>query len=63
MQKYIYVLLTRTPTKFGALIRKVAKQHYNHASIALDSKFNHIYAFARKKHNTPLSYSYHYIIV
>ena len=54
MQKYIYVLLTRTPTKFGSLIRKIAKQQYNHASIALDDKFNHVYAFARKKHNTPL---------
>jgi hypothetical protein len=54
MQKYIYVLLTKTPTKFGSLIRKIAKQQYNHASIALDDKFNHVYAFARKKHNTPL---------
>jgi hypothetical protein len=54
MDKNIYILLSRTPTKFGGLIRKIAKQRYNHASIVLDDDFKHIYAFARKKHNAPL---------
>lgn len=54
MDKNIYILISRTPTKFGGLVRKIAKQKYNHASIVLDDDFEHIYAFARKKHNAPL---------
>ena len=54
MQKFIYIIISRTPTKFGGLIRKIAKQEYNHASIVLDDNFEYIYAFARKKHNAPL---------
>lgn len=54
MQKFIYIIISRTPTRFGGLVRKLAKQTYNHASIALDEDLTHIYAFARKKHNAPL---------
>ena len=54
MQQYIYIIISRTPTKFGHIIRKLGKQQYNHASIALDEDLSHIYAFARKKHNEPL---------
>ena len=54
MQKFIYIILSKTPTRFGKLIRKLAHQQYNHASIALDDDLSHIYAFARSKHNSPL---------
>jgi hypothetical protein len=54
MEKFIYIVISRTPTKFGGLVRKCAKQQYNHASIALDEDLSHIYAFARSKHNSPL---------
>lgn len=54
MQQFIYIIISRTPTRFGGLVRKFAKQTYNHASIALDEDLTHIYAFARKKHNAPL---------
>ncbi len=54
MQKFIYIIISRTPTRFGTIVRKCAKQQYNHASIALDEDLTHIYAFARKKHNAPL---------
>ena len=50
----IYIIISKTPTKFGKLIRKLGHQKYNHASIALDDDLSHIYAFARKKHNAPL---------
>ena len=50
----IYIIISKTPTKFGKLIRKLGHQKYNHASIALDDGLSHIYAFARKRHNAPL---------
>ena len=54
MQKFIYIIISKTPTRFGSLVRKCAKQSYNHASIALDEDLTQIYAFARTKHNAPL---------
>lgn len=52
--KNIYIIISKTPTKFGKIIRKLGHTKYNHASIALDDDLSHIYAFARKKHNAPL---------
>ncbi|MBQ9949544.1 MAG: hypothetical protein IJO93_02355 [Clostridia bacterium] len=49
--KYIYVMLSQTQTKFARCIRKVGKQKYNHAAIALDDSLSEIYAFARPQHN------------
>lgn len=54
MQQYIYIMISRTPTMFGSVIRKFAKQQYNHASVAIDENLEHTYAFARFKHSTPL---------
>ena len=47
-------MISRTPTMFGSVIRKIAKQQYNHASVATDESLEHTYAFARAKHSTPL---------
>lgn len=54
MTKYVYIMLSRTQTRFARAIRKVAKQQYNHVSISLDSSFRHLYAFARPQHNAVL---------
>lgn len=43
----VYIVLSQTQTKFGRCIRIIAKQRYNHASIALDSELTELYAFAR----------------
>lgn len=43
----VYIVLSRTQTKFGRCIRTVARQQYNHASIALDAGLTQLYAFAR----------------
>lgn len=43
----IYVILSQTQTRFGRCIRAVAKQKYNHASIALDPDLTRVYGFAR----------------
>ena len=52
--KKIYIIISRTPTRFGSVIRKLGKVKYNHASVALDPQLNEIYAFARLRHNTLL---------
>lgn len=51
--KNIYIVISRTPSKFASVIRKAMKAEYNHASIALDEDLNQIYAFARYKKNIP----------
>lgn len=53
--RYIYILISTTPTKFGALIRKCGGVKYNHAAISLDENLTELYAFARKKHSALLS--------
>jgi hypothetical protein len=51
----IYILISTTPTKFGALIRKFGGVRYNHAAISLNSDLTKLYAFARSKHRNLLS--------
>ena len=52
--KYVYILLSATPSKFGKLIRCALNERYNHMSIALDNEFKELYSFARKKNHLPL---------
>lgn len=54
-EKYIYLLISQTNTRFGKLIRKFGKIQYNHASIALDSELSEIYSFARQRHSLVLT--------
>lgn len=52
--KSIFVVVSKTQTKFGKVIRTVAKQNYNHAAISLDKEFTKLYAFARPSHHSVL---------
>ncbi len=52
--KYLYFMISRTPTRFGGLVRKLGKVQYNHASVALDEELREMYGFARLQHNTLL---------
>ena len=36
--RYIYVVLSQTPTKFGSMIRRRTKTKYSHISISFDEK-------------------------
>ena len=45
----IYIVLSRTQTRFGRCIRLVARQQYNHVSIALDPALTQLYAYARPR--------------
>ncbi len=49
-EKYIYVVISTTQTKFGGVIRKLGNIKYNHTAIALDRDLTRMYSFARRKH-------------
>lgn len=53
--KNIYIILSRTNTKFAKVIRAFGNIKYNHASIALDEGLNEIYGFARQRHAVVLT--------
>lgn len=50
--RYIYLILSSTPTKFAYCIRKVGRTRYNHAAISLDENLEYTYAYARRMHKT-----------
>lgn len=52
--KYIFIVLSQTPTKFGIIIRRIIKEQYNHASIAFDERLDELYSFGRYQHKVPL---------
>ncbi|MBU3191429.1 hypothetical protein K9O30_18145 [Clostridium bowmanii] len=54
MEKYVYVIISRTPTSMGKIIRKFLKGKYNHASISLDEKLSKMYSFCRLAVTNPL---------
>lgn len=51
---YVYVVLSKTPTGFGRMIRIFGKINYNHASIAFDKELKELYSFARKQQQVPI---------
>ena len=53
--KDIFVIISRTHTKFGSIVRLFSNSQFNHAAIALDEKLLHWYSFARKKRVNVLS--------
>jgi hypothetical protein len=54
MTKYIYVVISRTPTYMGKMIRKIIKGEYNHASISLNENLSQMYSFCRLSVSNPL---------
>lgn len=50
--KNIYLMISKTPTRFGYMIRKVGGIRYNHSAIALDEDLKELYSFARVQHNS-----------
>lgn len=52
--KAIYIVISRTGTRFARTIRKIGKQQFNHSSISLDADLRRTYGFARPQHNAVL---------
>ncbi len=54
MENYVYVIISRTPTTMGKMIRKFLKGKYNHASISLNENLSQMYSFCRLAISNPL---------
>ena len=54
MEKYVYVIVSRTPTSTGKIIRRILKEKYNHASISLNEDLSEMYSFSRLSVSNPL---------
>ena len=52
--KKLYIMISKTDTGIGKLIRKVSGYPYNHVSLNLDGNFRRWVSFARFHRNTPL---------
>lgn len=50
----LYIMISKTDTGIGSLIRKVTGYPYNHVSLTLDPTFRTWVSFARYIQNTPL---------
>ena len=48
-QKYIYIVVSKTNTLLGRLIRRNLGVNYNHCSVSLDDSLENIYSFGRKE--------------
>lgn len=48
MNRKIYLLLTKTGTRFSGMISKATGYEYSHASLSLDKKLTNLYSFGRK---------------
>lgn len=53
-QRKLYIMISKTDTGIGNLIRKVSGYPYNHVSMNLDGDFHRWVSFARFHQNTPL---------
>ena len=52
MQRYIYIIVSKTDTALGRVIQNALGVCYNHCSISLDSSLEESYSFGRNKlHN------------
>jgi len=53
--KYLYVMLSRTGTGMGKVIRALTRTEYNHVSLTLDSSFRQFVSFARYRQDVALA--------
>lgn len=56
--QYLYVMLSRTPTGMGKIIRLFTRSPYNHVSLTLDGSYRQFVSFARYRVDTPLAGGY-----
>lgn len=45
---YINIIISKTDTIVGKVVRYVTKSEWNHISVVLDGNYNHIYSYTRK---------------
>ena len=52
-QRYIYIMLSMTGTKFSRFLRLCTGKEYTHVSIAMDRQLGELYSFGRRSMNLP----------
>lgn len=58
MMDYLYVMISRTDTRMGRLIRTFTGEEYNHVSLCLNDNLQQFVSFARYRLNVPLAGGY-----
>lgn len=53
-ERHIYVVLSRTHTGFGKVVRTLTHAEYNHAALSFDRELTQMYAFARPRYRAPI---------
>lgn len=53
--RYLYMMVSRTDTGIGRIIRVFTHYEYNHVSLSLDPEFRRWVSFARYTHDVPLA--------
>lgn len=53
--RYIYLVFSKTPSRFGRMIRFVSGARFNHVSLAFDKDLSRLYSFGRRKNNMPIN--------
>lgn len=56
MERWLYVMVSRTDTRMGRMIRCFTRSEYNHVSLALEPE--HFVSFARYRSDVPLAGGY-----
>ena len=56
--RYLYVMLSRTDTGMGKIIRLFTRAHYNHVSLSLDDSLHSFVSFARYAQDVALAGGY-----
>ena len=52
-QRYIYIMLSMTGTKFSRFLQLCTGKEYTHVSIAMDRQLGELYSFGRRSMNLP----------
>ncbi len=54
-QRYIYMVFSSTPSRFGRMIRFASGARFNHVSLAFDASLHKLYSFGRRKNSIPIN--------
>ena len=54
-QRYIYLVFSSTPSRFGRMIRFASGARFNHVSVAFDADLRKLYSFGRRRNHIPIN--------
>lgn len=54
-QRFLYIVFSSTPSRFGRMIRYASGARFNHVSISFDAKLRKLYSFGRRRNSIPIN--------